>query len=172
MSHTRIDPLPRPPECLPALSIPTGSSPWFGSIVPGADTASSMVSHVSNVEFVRWLDQVGQRHLEDLGWSANTLLTSGAMWFVARHEIDYRREAHAGETLLVATWVRSLRRVKSWRDTIVWRPEPCGEVVCTASTLWVHVDLESRKPTRPPTKMVAALAPLAVDASSPWRDRA
>jgi acyl-CoA thioester hydrolase len=157
---------------MPDPPLPEGASPWFGRIAPGEDAANNVVAHVSNVEYVRWLDRVGQLHLEELGWPADALLASGAMWFVARHEIDYRREATAGEVLLVATWVRSLRRVKSWRDTIVWRPHEDGEVVCTASTLWVHVNLDTRRPTRPPTEMAEALAPLGRDGDSPWRERA
>lgn len=151
--------------------IPTAAT-WYGTIVPGADTSSNAVDHVSNVEYVRWLDQVGQRHLASLGWSGEDLLGAGAMWFVARHEIDYRHEAHAGETLLVATWVRDVRRVKSWRDTIVWRVNDSGpQTVCTASTLWVHVDLASRRPVRPPANMVAALLSGDSPGDPPWRER-
>ncbi len=171
VTSTHIDRLPQQPACLPKIPIPFNASPWFGRIVPGDDTASRLVSHNSNIEYVRWLDQIGQRHLEDLGWSADTLVNAGAMWFVARHEIDYRREAYAGETLFVATWVRSIRRVKSWRDTVIWRPEPPGEIVCTASTLWVHVDLGTRRPTHPPEDMAKALSPIDVSGESPWRQR-
>ena len=153
------------------VSIPPAAA-WHGTIVPGTEASSIAVQHVSNVEYVRWLDQVAQDHLECLGWSSDDLLAAGAMWFIARHEIDYRKEAYAGETFQVATWVRTIRRVKSWRDTVVWRAvqDQC-EVVCTASTLWVHVDLATRRPTSPPDDMIAALRPAGEVAPPPWRDR-
>ena len=166
--NSTIETCGRPDGPLPELP---GVSTWFGTIVPGADSASLAVDHVSNVEYVRWLDVVGQRHLAELGWSSEDLIESGAMWFVARHEIDYRREARAGESLHVATWVRNVRRVKSWRDTIIWRVgADTPEIVCTASTLWVHVDLASRRAVRPPADMVAALKPMGAT-DPPWRER-
>lgn len=160
-----------PPPTRTPIPIPRAAA-WHGTIMPGTDSSSIAVQHVSNVEYVRWLDEVGQAHLERLGWSSEDLLSAGAMWFVARHEIDYRKETYAGETLHVATWVRTVRRVKSWRDTMVWRmdSDEC-ELVCTASTLWVHVDLETRRPTTPPQDMITALQPHGDVEPPPWRDR-
>jgi acyl-CoA thioester hydrolase len=162
---TLIEPLQGPPEGAPTVPHPAA---FWAHITPDRDTASRAVDHVSNVEYVRWLDMLGQRHLADVGWSADDLLKAGAMWFVARHEIDYRLEARAGETLVAATWVRNVRRVKSWRDVMVWKPAADGwRLVCTATTLWVHVNLATRKSTRPPLDMVEALQPLG-EAAPPW----
>ncbi len=169
MNETLIDPLTSPPSVTPDLP---DRDVWFGQIIPGTDAASNAVSHVSNVEYVRWLDQVGQSHLASLGWTSEQLIAAGAMWFVARHEIDYRLEVHAGEPLLVATWVRNLRRVKSWRDTVIWRAgtaEP--SIVSTASTLWVHVDLDLRRPVTPPPEMAARLREASSDMDPSWRVR-
>jgi len=161
--------LPDRPEGAPRVP---HSAAFWASVVPDPDATNREVDHVSNIEYVRWLDQLGQMHLEQMGWSSEDLLSAGAMWFVGRHEIDYRLEALGGETLVAATWVRSVRRVKSWRDVMVWRPDPEGwQLVCTATTLWVHVDLRTRRSTRPPRDMVEALAPLGDDAP-PWAGRA
>ncbi|MDP7029892.1 MAG: acyl-CoA thioesterase [Phycisphaerales bacterium] len=169
MNQTSIEAVDQPGRCPPELP---ERGVWLGRIVPGTEASSNAVAHVSNVEYVRWLDQVGQAHLGALGWTSDQLLGSGAMWFVARHEVDYRRETHAGETLMVATWIRNLRRVKSWRDTIIWRQaEDEAQVVCTASTLWVHVDLDHRRPVPPPTDMAAALRDASSDAVPSWRAR-
>lgn len=157
--------LPAAPAGAP--DVPHAEAFW-ATIVPDPCATSRVVDHVSNVEYVRWLDRLGQMHLEHCGWSGDDLVSAGAMWFVARHEIDYRLEAQGGETLVASTWVRSVRKVKSWRDVMVWRPGLEGwQLVCTATTLWVHVDLESRRSTRPPADMVAALAPLGAEAP-PW----
>ena len=132
---------------------------------------STVVRHVSNIEYVRWIDHAAERALGEAGWSYADLLDRNRMFFVARHEIDYRREALPDETLFIATWVRDVRRVKSWRDTIVWRiGEEGTEIICTASTLWVQVDLETRRPTRISTDMSDALRPLQHE-TPPWRER-
>jgi len=158
---SRIEPLTTPPSRLPAMDHPR---PWFVSIETTGAEESRSVAHISNIEFVRWLDRAAELHLDSLGWTRQAMAETGRMWFVARHEIDYRAEVHADERLVLATWVRDLKRAKSWRDTIIWRPpievddEPC--IVCTASTLWVQVDLQSRRPCRVQSDMVVALDPL------------
>jgi acyl-CoA thioesterase FadM len=52
-----------------------------------------------------------------------------------------------------------MRRVKSWRDTLVVRPAD-ATTVCRAATLWVLVDLASRRPTRIDAGMAQRFSPL------------
>ncbi|MEE2719033.1 MAG: thioesterase family protein [Planctomycetota bacterium] len=154
----RLDELP---DHAPTMEHPR---PWLVSIRTTGAGESRSVAHISNIEYVRWLDRAAELHLDHLGWTRQAMLEAGTMWFVARHEIDYRAEVHANEELVLATWVRDLKRSKSWRDTIIWRPgvsqddEPV--IVCTASTLWVHVDLDTRRPCRVGPEMAAAIDPL------------
>ena len=153
-----VSALGSPPATTPTLEHP---APFFVEIVAEAGETSRVVEHVSNVHFLRWLDRGAELHLDSLGWTRTDLLAGGLMWFVARHEIDYVAEVHPGDRVYMATWVRDLRRVKSWRDSILWRIED-GEprIVCTAATLWVLVDLETRRPCSVPSKMAGSLAPL------------
>ena len=83
----------------------------------------------------------------------------GHMWFVARHEVDYRAEAFPGEELHVFTWVRSIAGPVSWRETVVLRPGD-GRLVCAAATRWAWVNLASRRPVRVPLAIAEALDPM------------
>jgi acyl-CoA thioester hydrolase len=121
---------------------------------------SQVIEHVSNIEYVRWLDRAAELHADSLGYTRQAMLDAGIMWFVARHEIDYLGEAWRGDKLLIATWVRELHRVKSWRDYVIIRPSD-ESVLCRASTLWVLVDLETRKPRRISAAMTEAFTSLA-----------
>lgn len=156
-----LEVLGKPPGVAPPLDHPR---PFLVSVCPTAAGSSRAVDHISNIEYLRWLDRAAELHMDGMGWTRRDLLEDGHMWFVARHEIDYLAEVHAGDQLVLATWVRDLRRVKSWRDSVIWRIEARGDdemtVVCRASTLWVHVDLETRKPSRVPIEMGNALDPL------------
>ena len=116
------------------------------------------IDHVANTEYVRWIDRAAQLHCDHVGWTRERLLAEERMWFVARHEIDYRAEVRGGEELVVATWVRDFHRVRSWRDTVILRPAD-GEVVCRAATLWVYVDLRTRRPVRIPPDVIERFAP-------------
>lgn len=137
---------------------------FHASVQVGDDGISRGVPHVNNAEYVRWIDRLAEMATDAAGFTRASMLGENRMWFVARHEIDYRAEVHADEHLVLATWVRDLRRSKSWRDTVIWRPGQNAQddpvVVCTASTLWVHVDLATRRPCRVAADMAAALDPL------------
>jgi acyl-CoA thioester hydrolase len=126
---------------------------------------SRAVDHVANTEFVRWMDRAAELHADHLGYTRPSMVERGIMWFVVRHEIDYLAEAWPDDELTVATWVRDMQRIKSWRDTVVVRPAD-ETVVCRAATLWVLVDLATRRPTRIDATMARRFNPL-----QPARDR-
>jgi acyl-CoA thioester hydrolase len=122
-----------------------------------------VIEHVSNLEYVRWLDRAAELHSDALGYTRRWLLERDLMWFVARHEIDYRAECWLGDELVVATWVRDFKRVKSWREFAIVRPSD-ETIVCRASTLWVLVNLETRKPVQIERAMIERFEPLRTDA--------
>jgi acyl-CoA thioester hydrolase len=121
--------------------------PFVASVTAVSGSVSRAVPHVSNIEFVRWLDRAAELHADSVGDTRARLLERGLMWFVARHEIDYLAEAWPGDELLVATWVLDVQPVRSWRAFRIVRPSD-GTVICQARTLWVLVNLETRRPAR------------------------
>jgi acyl-CoA thioester hydrolase len=133
--------------------------PFACSLRVGEGLTSNAVGHVSNIDYVRWIDRLAELHADSLGDTRSAMLAAQSMWFVGRHEIDYRAEAFRGDELLLLTWVRSFSRVKSWRDTRVIRPVD-GTLVCSALTLWVLVDLETRRPRRITAAMASRFDPL------------
>ena len=133
--------------------------PFICSISIGPELLNPAVPHVSNIEYVRWLDRAAELHSDSLGYTRSMMIERGMMWFVARHEIDYLAEAWAGEELLVATWARDFSRVRSWRDYLIVRSAD-EKIVCRAATLWVLVNLETRRPLRVPQEMIQAFNPL------------
>ena len=142
----------------PSAAIPH-RRPFALRLVAPSDGVSRSVPHVSNVEYVRWLDRAAELHSDALGWTRARLVAEGRMWFVARHEVDYRAEVFPGDALEVFTWVRTMGRSTSWRDTHVLRAGD-GTAVCTASTLWAFVDLSTRRPVRIPPEFRPAFDPL------------
>ncbi len=133
--------------------------PFTCELTVSPNQVSRVIDHVSNVTYLDWLDRAAELHSEQCGYSWEKLMDSGVLWFVARHEIDYLAEVRANDRLLVLTWVRSVGRIKSWRDSVIFRPSDRA-VVCRASTLWVLVRLSDRRPTRVPAAMCKALEPL------------
>lgn len=134
-------------------------SPFLAEITVAPAHLSRLIPHCNNVEFVRWLDRAAELHADSIGQGRATLAAEDRAWFVARHEVDYRAEAFEGERLVVATWVRNARKSLSWRDSLIVRPADRA-VVCRAATLWVHVDLRSRRPSPPGAVAMAGFRPL------------
>lgn len=122
--------------------------------------AGNPAGHVWNVEYVRWIDHVAEQHAALLGWTRDRLVARGVLWFVARHEIDYHDEAGPGDDLVIATWVRAQRIVRSWRETVIYRASD-HQLICHALTMWALVDLTSRRPVRIPHEMAQSFEPLA-----------
>ncbi len=132
---------------------------FLARLVVTAEDLSRLVPHANNVEYLRWIDRVAELHADALGHTRSRLLDDGRCFFVARHEVDYLAECWEREELLVATWVRSMRRTTSWRDTLILRPSDSA-TICRGSTLWAFVDMASRRPARIPESMIADFDPL------------
>lgn len=155
-----VPPLEPAPGLVPPASLAVPHArPFALRLTATADGVSRSVPHVNNVEYVRWLDRAAELHSDALGWTRARMVDGGHMWFVARHEVDYRAEVFPGDELHAFTWVRTMGRSTSWRDTVIVRAAG-GAVVCSASTLWAFVDLGTRRPARIPADIRAAFEPL------------
>lgn len=151
------------PETRNRLGIPH-PRPFVHTRRVGASDLGEVLGHVSNVRYVGWLDEAAEAHATRVGCSRRTLLDQSVMWFVARHEIDYLAETWLDDELRIFTWVDDFTRIKSWRSYVVYRPTD-DVIVARARTLWVLVDLTTRRPTRIGSEFVDRFEPL--DSLSP-----
>jgi acyl-CoA thioester hydrolase len=134
------------------LSIPESiqsaiQNPFTLSLTVSQGNLGSTIAHVSNVEYLRWIDCISDLHGDSCGQSRQQLLDQERMWFVSRHEIDYLAEAFAGDRLGCATWFSRCGRSTIQRETLIWNRDR-DVAVCRASSRWVFMDLTSRKPIR------------------------
>lgn len=148
-AHTRISDSEFTVE---KLSVPVSiesaiQNPFTLSLAVSQANLGSTIAHVSNVEYLRWIDCISDLHGISCGQSRQQLLAQERMWFVSRHEIDYLAEAFAGDRLGCATWFSRFGRTTLQRETLIWNRDR-HVAVCRASSRWVFMDLKSRKPTR------------------------
>ena len=120
---------------------------WCALTVPEYSSTREEIPHVNNAEYVRWIDRTAELATDAVGLTREMLLASKRMWFVARHEIDYRAESFEGDELIIATWISDHSKITALRRTVVHRPAD-NKTILDASTRWVYVNLETRKPTR------------------------
>ncbi len=100
------------------------------------------LGHVNNVVYVRWIQDVAVAHWRVL---ATAEQQTAWAWVVVRHEIEYRRPARLGDTLVAETWVGVASHRTFERHTEILRA-PDRKVVVRARTLWCPIDPASGRP--------------------------
>jgi acyl-CoA thioester hydrolase len=98
--------------------------------------------HVNNVVYLRWVQDVATDH-----WRSRVSDEAAARWawVVARHEIDYRKPLHLGETATARTWVGTPQGARFDRHVLIEGPEG---VCARARSEWVLLDAATRRPVR------------------------
>jgi len=110
-----------------------------------------IMGHVNNAVWVRWMEAIATAHWQALAPAEAQQLYA---WVVTRHEIDYRGNVGAGETVTARTWVPDPPRGARF-DRIVEFSGPDGKVKVAARTTWAMVDLESHRLMRVPADLAA-----------------
>jgi acyl-CoA thioester hydrolase len=123
------------------------------------------LGHVSNLVYVRWVQEVAQAHSAAVGWDHPQYRALGAVFVVRRHEIDYVMPVLLGDEVELCTWIAWWKGVSSERRTAI-RRRGDGRIVARAATVWAFVDLATGRPRRIPDAIKAAFGPAAADVPS------
>jgi acyl-CoA thioester hydrolase len=114
------------------------------------------LGHVSNLIYVRWVQEVALAHSAAVGWDVPRYHAYGAAFMVRRHEIDYVAQVVLGHELRAETWVESWRMASCVRKTEILRG---STVVARAATTWAMIGLASGRPQRIPPHIIALFSP-------------
>lgn len=129
-----------------------GPGPVPGVHAEGFDVAPASIDvqgHVSNLEYLRWMQEIATAHSATVGWPMERYRTAGTGWVVRTHTIEYLRPAFAGERVAALTWVRAMGEQASPRRYLFVRARD-RTVLARAETLWVHVSAANGRPVRVP----------------------
>jgi acyl-CoA thioester hydrolase len=111
--------------------------------------------HVSNVAYIRWIQDAARAHSDAIGWTKERYQSTGCFFLIRRHEVDYLRPAMGGDQIKIVTWVDEFRPASATRVTRILRAKDDLELV-TAKTEWVFVSIEGSRPKRIPPEVVSA----------------
>ena len=97
------------------------------------------LGHVNNAVWVRWIQDMATAH-----WGAVAAAEHIAayIWVVTRHEIDYRGNIAAGESVTGRTWIESPPKGAQF-DRRVDFVDSAGKVIVRANTTWAMLDKAS-----------------------------
>ena len=126
-------------------------TPYLQSITATPDDIDEL-GHVNNAVWVSWIQEVAVAH-----WMAIASAEHNAayVWVITRHEIDYRGNMVAGETVTAETWVQDPPKGARFDRMMRFTGED-GRVKVEARTTWAVIDRASGRLVRVP-KDVAAL---------------
>ncbi len=102
------------------------------------------LNHVNNVVYVQWIQDAAVSHWNSV---ASEEIKKTFVWFIVRHEIDYKHPAKLGDELLVSTRVLNARGVSSVRLVQIFRKEDMRLLV-ESQTTWAMVQADTHRPAR------------------------
>lgn len=102
------------------------------------------LGHVSNVVYLRWIQDVATAHWRELAPLASQ---AELVWVVVRHEIDYKAPAVMGDAVRLRTWVGAATGLLFERHTEVFRTGD-GRLLARGRTLWCPIDPRTHRPRR------------------------
>jgi len=109
---------------------------------------------MSPVAYWRVLQNAAAEHAAALSAATEELRKSGQTWMLSKMRVDVDRHPVLGEQLSVETWPSTrIKGARAYRDYVIKDAE--GAICARASSLWVIVDLASRRPVRIPDAILA-----------------
>lgn len=104
-----------------------------------------------------YLQEVAGHHATALGCGLEALRPRGLSWVLARQRIEAPRAIALGDALEITTWPSGVHPLLVTREfTVSGRG---GEELARASTAWLVLDLETRRPVRPGEVLDPVLRP-------------
>ena len=96
------------------------------------------------------LQEAAIKHADQFGLGAKAMEALGETWVLSRVATAIHRYPRYEEALRVVTWSAGIRGSRGYRDLRIY----CGEeLVVSASTLWVFVNLQTKMLVRVPAEL-------------------
>jgi acyl-CoA thioester hydrolase len=109
------------------------------------------LGHVNNAVWVRWIQDIAVAHWQAVAPPEHR---DAYIWVVTRHEIDYRGNIVAGDTVSAETWVGEAPRGARF-DRLVRFTGADGRVKVEARSTWAILDRASGRLIRVPREVAA-----------------
>lgn len=120
------------------------------STVAYADVDRDQVLTLGGV--FKLLQEAAIKHADVYGLGAKAMVAKGESWVLNRIAASIARYPRYEEAMTVRTWSAGIRGFRGYRDLRVY----CGdELVLSASTLWVYVNLRTKSLARVPEELAA-----------------
>ena len=103
-----------------------------------------MNGHVNNMVWLQWVQDIATAHWEAI---APQDQQSAYVWFVTRHEIDYRGNIVEGETVTARTFIPDPPQGARFLRCVDFT-NAAGKAIVQVRSTWVLIDKNSGRPLR------------------------
>lgn len=110
-------------------------------------------NHVNNVVYVQWIQDVADAHWKLL---IKDVPKPDYVWFVVRHEINYKGQAKLDDEVTITTWIGKTEGVKSIRHVEIKKGE---ELLVKSETTFCLLDAKTQRPRRVTKEVTDLLLP-------------
>lgn len=110
-------------------------------------------SHVNNVMYVKWMQDIAVAHSQAVGDTFEAQKEKGYMWVVRTHSIDYLHQAYENETIHLHTWTERYKKTVSKRKYEFTNKN--GDILARAETIFACLNAETFRPIRIPEELHA-----------------
>lgn len=111
--------------------------------------------HVNNTVWLQWVQDIATEH-----WFAVAApeFRDDYVWFVTRHEIDYRGNVSAGEAVEATTWIPDPPRGARFDRAVTFR-DSAGKVLVDVRSTWAMIEKASGRLVRIRPEVAAPFLP-------------
>lgn len=102
----------------------------------------------SPVAMLNYLEETAISHSQAVGLGIDDLSRNGMAWILNKWAVKMERYPEYGEIITVETWPSGFERFYADREFII-RDEK-GEIMGRASSVWILINIERRRPMRIP----------------------
>ena len=102
------------------------------------------LGHVNNAVWVQWIQDLATAHWKDRARAEDR---DTYIWVVIRHEIDYRGNIAAGDSVTGETFIPGMPSGAKF-DRRVDFTDANGKAIVSANTTWAMIDKASGRPAR------------------------
>lgn len=110
-----------------------------------------VMGHVNNAVWVQWMEAIATAHWEA---AAAPEHVAAYAWVVTRHEIDYRGNIVAGESVTAETTIPEGPSGARF-DRLVEFRNAAGKAIVSARSTWAMIDLATGRIMRVPAEVAA-----------------
>lgn len=126
---------------------------YFSEDIIVGKNAIDANSHVNNVMYVQWMQDIALSHSKKIGDTTKKQKQEGYMWVAKSHTIEYIAQAYENECLHVKTWVERYKRSACLRKYEFFNAKQT--LLVHAETIYVCMNATTLRPMKIPENIYA-----------------